>query len=1524
MVNSFEDKRSARHQSWRKPRQFTRQQIALGLIACATSVLVCLYIALVYQSVAKPLAKVMVVGPTVKPGSIRIDEDCWVDLPSLFSAVSAQHVANDLAEHPNSTYEHVVSPEQVLKEIKNRKFRGSPLILYYAGVMSVTSTQFGVVDSSKQADTANHAVDIFQLIQSIRNCDASIGVVVLDLTMPDLPGPLSLAASHCFEQARFQIDTALRDSGNVPVSIQLKLSRLPRWHELGIPSELAWEKTILPGRSKCSSQFVDAIEKFSTQSRVEIHDLQDQLGCGSSREQKPVVYQAQTEWLCSPNWPQNDRHISFSTRKTDTLNDENFIPVNDKTVETSEQKTLVQKSLESYQSLLLQVSKVDENVTFPWLSIPAAQTYSGLQPVAYSLLEKNYFMLRTTHELSPEVLDLHGVQSVVETLSDVFAAKNTSERGPRWLTSYFEDDIDFACSQVNSIVAKSVLASYGFAAPLGKAEADWLGQLQALLESTDPINDSMLIESLKTNKDQLTSYLEYRWINAVLVKENLEPQIWKELIHTKLLGLRMISDPLIVAQFKSNLSAADQQLIAAERVLFDKNSPDWKVRGVQSLEQVREQFNAVYNEFQESRSQQWNSINWFHNEIVRLEHFSFPAPQLEPDGGVASDEEVLKRYKDFWSELCSKSGQTKSKITTGVFEKTNWEPEELSPLRTSASFDFVSQAQKIFNRMVDEFKSVHTDETPDQTSTDNSVRPLSFLLARQEFRNENNLRSFEPKDIVSELALFNQQRIADAALGAQTWEADLLASSSLSWNKVATRLTPQQQDGGVVDVFYNAIRIDAPINLDFSTQEKIEGVIGLQFESTDHAVAVITSEHNDADLNLQIGGRTLARGASLPFEIHGGTPRPSSLPISVRKLKATGQNSPVILYVSHGEQKRRAVLESEQPLPNMISFGLQNQTLLTNETSPELDRYDTTILETSIAGNKHNQMVIFAKNLSFRDAVISHRILLNQSDRAFPVHGVLEQSKAKQMLNSFMAMPVPAVTAPRLYTPGQTEPVSFLADTNYPNIIDKSFRELVIESTNETEGQIQFTIIKAKAINPRQFIHAAITYHSESQMMQVVFSPTKQRGFPVTGVIAQCELWDLATGKILATPQCSIDPSERQKTIRMSIAGSQSKNILVKVAIDNWKSVFVFEIDRDRSGIYEPNTSFVGATIRTAGESNVVKTDASTVQVEMDLCINESSFETNRDWIHIGIDQNLDRTLDGEPVAEVRDTKTHQTVFHGVGTQGEMILESKIESIKATIPIELEWNRNGAILAKIVRSGETIYSNGPELIFDKWKPEIRSVNLSATRPVILGQPLVIEVVTDDADLSGIELVEGGWSVTGEAEFHDRMTIVPALSNQSNRWLVTLPTATILPGYNTLLIRARDRAGNLSKTYNLPVPVVTEAEYQKQLNAAVTLVRGRLIADYKLMPGAKLKLGIEAEPNSEKESDPPLSNAEPKVIATAMADENGSFLFSGIPSGKYILESNVILRGMRIVQQTPIVVDALVGPTDCSITVGRQK
>lgn len=1523
-MNSHYNNLTAQYQSWRKSSGISPRLVKLGAIALALLFSATLYFGLVYKTVTKPSAHIFVVGPTVKAASIHPEDDWWIDLPRVFSAASAARTAHGLSSHPNSVYEHVIPTEKFLEELRNRSFRGSPLIVYYSGILSVANEKSAVLDSSKQASMPTHASEICHLVEAIKSCDASIGIVVLDLSMPDLKGPLSLAASHSFAQTQMQIDMALRNAGRVPTAIQLSVNRMPRWHEFGLPSDLTWERCILPQQSECSSQFIESVEVFSRKQKTEVHAFQETLGRRTSSEQNRVVYQAQSEWLCSPDWPLNDRLISFSTwsKSPETVEK---TPTNDGSViENLTPKVAIRKTLEDYQNLLKRAREKSVDEGFQWISIPPLQNYASLQPVAYSFLEKNYFLLRTAYELAPTSINKEGTQLVVQSLQDAWDSKPCTDRVPKWLTSYFQDKIDSRGPQINSIVSRAVFSSYGLAAPLKKSESDWLVKLRTWLESPDRINNPLHMGLLELNADQQADFFEYRWIEAVLGREGLDASILRELITAKLMELRLTSDPFIAQQFTPKLMEASQQLITTERLLFDKVEPDWPRKGMQSLKLIQAKFDSCYAEFLEFRSQQMKSVATYHNEILNLEHFSFPAPQLEPDGGIASDEEVLKRYQNVWTEFYFKSKEQERILSAEKNRKVDWHSEKSISSSTITKFDFVSQATRINQQFRDDLSRNCSTGTIIQPNASNATRSSSFLLAKHEFHNECNLHSFEPQRLIATLALFNLQRISNAAQGAQTWEADLLAFSSASWHKIATQFAASQSSDRVVESFDNTIRIEAPQKLDFSTKDQVEGVIGVRLESKNHSQALVSSEYDESRLQLLLEGKTLPTGTSLPLRIRDGDLRATSIPISVTKRNGSTANTPVVFYVTHGGQTRRAVLESETLLPRMLSVGLQSESQEFEQISSDFLSNHVSVLEPSVAANKKNQMRIVTKYLNFQEAAISHRVLLNQSDRSFPLHGVVDQSKATQVLHSFGVMPVVAISIPRPYKPGQIETVALSPDANFANLSDRSFRELVLESTNETTKQVQYTIVKTKAINPRQFINVSVINHSGSRMLELEFSPVPQSGFPVTGVLAQCELWDLGTGRLLATPQCVIDSSTNKKSIRLSTAASRSKNLLVNIAIDDWKSAFVFEIDRDQSGNYEPDTSFVGAAIRVAGDSSVIATDATHVPIEMDLCINESTFEVSRDRIHIGIDQNLDRTLDGESVVEVRDTKSHQTVFHGVDAKGDLILESRIGSIQTSIPIEFEWNRKGAILAKIVRSSETIYSHGPQLIFDKQKPKIRTVQVQSAGPAILGKPTTIEVVTDDADLSGVDLVDGGWSVTGETEFHDRMTMVPALSNESNRWILTLPTDTVLPGFNTLLIRARDRAGNISETYSLNIATTTEADYQQQIASAVTIVRGRLISDHKLMPGAKLTLGLEVELKVEKQSEQPSANSELKVIATTVSDENGSFLFREIPSGKYIVESNVILRGTRFVQRTPIVVDALVGPADCSITVGEKK
>ncbi len=268
------------------------------------------------------------------------------------------------------------------------------------------------------------------------------------------------------------------------------------------------------------------------------------------------------------------------------------------------------------------------------------------------------------------------------------------------------DRIDSRDLQINSVVSRAVLSSYGLATPLKKSESEWLDKLRILLESPDPKSNPLHMGSLELSADQRADFFEYRWIEAVISREAIEASILKELIRAKLMELRLTSDPLIIQEFGSKITEASQQLVATEHLLFDKFEPDWQRKGMQSLKLVQATFDACYAEFLAFRSQQTKSITSYYNETLNLDHFSFPAPQLEPDGGVASDEQVLKRYKNVWTEFYFKTNETERTLSTENNKKADLQNERLFSSTTNNRIDFVSQANRLYQQFGDDLIAI--------------------------------------------------------------------------------------------------------------------------------------------------------------------------------------------------------------------------------------------------------------------------------------------------------------------------------------------------------------------------------------------------------------------------------------------------------------------------------------------------------------------------------------------------------------------------------------------------------------------------------------------------------------------------------------------------------------------------------------------------------------------------------------------------------------------------------------------------
>ncbi len=154
--------------------------MGLGAIALACLLSATLYVSLVYETVTKPSAHLFVVGPTVKASSIHPEEDWWIDLPRVFSAASATRTAQGLSSHPQFRLRTCHFTGEISRGTEERSFEAHHSCVYYSGILSVASDKPAVLDSSKHAGMPTHATEICDLIKTIKGCDASIGIHVLD------------------------------------------------------------------------------------------------------------------------------------------------------------------------------------------------------------------------------------------------------------------------------------------------------------------------------------------------------------------------------------------------------------------------------------------------------------------------------------------------------------------------------------------------------------------------------------------------------------------------------------------------------------------------------------------------------------------------------------------------------------------------------------------------------------------------------------------------------------------------------------------------------------------------------------------------------------------------------------------------------------------------------------------------------------------------------------------------------------------------------------------------------------------------------------------------------------------------------------------------------------------------------------------------------------------------------------------------------------------------------------------------
>ena len=224
--------------------------------------------------------------------------------------------------------------------------------------------------------------------------------------------------------------------------------------------------------------------------------------------------------------------------------------------------------------------------------------------------------------------------------------------------------------------------------------------------------------------------------------------------------------------------------------------------------------------------------------------------------------------------------------------------------------------------------------------------------------------------------------------------------------------------------------------------------------------------------------------------------------------------------------------------------------------------------------------------------------------------------------------------------------------------------------------------------------------------------------------------------------------------------------------------------------------------------------------------------------------------------------------------------------------------------------GDQVPGDPVSILIDGLSPIIKPADIY---PTVIGEPLEIYLAVDDRNLSGVASVEGYLDRTRRGLFPDPVPPkseaqeeeqppadlpVAASLQADGYWLIEIPSDSVKSGRHQILVRATDRAGNVSRVMKLSARLMTKEEAAGPQGSRD--VRGIVQFGLDPIPEAEVTLVSNAP------SDP---NAAPMEGAQnafdAKSDEQGRFLFENVPFGQWTLTVKAMVAGRLRVKQSSL-------------------
>lgn len=468
--------------------------------------------------------------------------------------------------------------------------------------------------------------------------------------------------------------------------------------------------------------------------------------------------------------------------------------------------------------------------------------------------------------------------------------------------------------------------------------------------------------------------------------------------------------------------------------------------------------------------------------------------------------------------------------------------------------------------------------------------------------------------------------------------------------------------------------------------------------------------------------------------------------------------------------------------------------------------------------------------------------------------------------------------------------------------IDKGMLFLI---RDQQSGFVLLKPIRVLPQSPRRFLRVDAGYDPRRQRVEVKVRPTDPARLPPGGVRVSCEFAQPLPSDAEQKLEDVLATTDGEARLYAVVSARPGRVETVFVNVDDFPRAFIYRIDCS-SGEHGASevTDRLAVRITNPPQGTAYRVPRPFIPIDLQVDAPTGAFQTDGDFLEVGIDVDQDGEFQDESPLRLYSDRQVEAALAQTTPQGGLAVATRIGDFSLSLPALGVQNQHVNLLARVHVGGRSVWSQEVETVFDGLPPRVTQIRLNPARHAELGKPVTVLIETSDDGLSGVATVETTLDLQHNGQFGPMPPPTPARRDDQGRWRSVLATSDVKTGTYSVLVRATDQVGNVSDIARAEIEIVTaEQATAMRKAAAVTRINGLVLVGGKPAPGIDVTLKAD-----DKKAEDMATDGTPPTFAPTQSDDDGAFVFSSVPPGKYTVSASGVLFNQTRTSTTEIIVD----------------